>query len=459
MAQLPEKPPADWTLVLTEGQGDYFLDDQFKKDVTEYNRRYLSWDELKYRIPDAEKRKKAWAVMKLYREMRREQVPYSPVKLVYSLIPEIVKSLHTIDSYLTGNIRIHNKTIRLEQSYIINSFMEEAIASSVLEGAATTRTVAKDMLRKGRKPKNNSEQMVLNNYEAMTFILDHKDDPLTPALLLEIHRLVTKGTIEKDAVGQFRTNNDIVVANPVTRVVYHTPPDYRQIESYVGELCTFANSSSDGQDAGGEPLDYIHPVIRAIILHFLIGYIHPFNDGNGRTARSLFYWYVISRGYWLFEYMPISRIILRSKKKYSHAYLNTEFDEMDLTYFLLYNLSCIDDARKDLLKYLEAKQTEQNATKALIKNIPDISQREGDILRSMMEQSDDYFTIREIMQKYNTVYETARTDLIHLVDLGYLLKEKRGREFIFFFNENSRLWKQNAKKEGDGTPHSRKERS
>ncbi len=454
MTQLPEKPPSDWTQDLTDGQANYFSDDQFKKDVTEYNRRYLFWDELKYRISNAGQRKRAWAVMKLYRSMRQEHVAYPPLRLTYSIIAEIVKSLHAIDSYLTGNIRIHNKTIRLEKSYIINSFMEEAIASSILEGAATTRSIAKEMLRKGRKPRNRSEQMVLNNYEAMNFILEHKDDPLTPALILEIHRLVTKGTIDREAVGQFRTHNDIVVANPVTRVVYHTPPDFQEIGKFIEELCTFANQRGRDEDPGE---DYIHPVIKGIILHFLIGYVHPFNDGNGRTARSLFYWYVLSRGYWLFEYMPISRIILRSKKKYSLAYLHTEYDEMDLTYFLLYNLSCINDAKKDLMQYLEEKQTEQIATKSIISKIPDISQREGDILRTMMEQSEDYFTIREIMQQYNTVYETARTDLLHLVDLGYIIREKRGREFVFIFNEKNGQWNHNQKPKKATAPHSEKE--
>jgi Fic family protein len=422
---------------------NYFADAQFANDVAEYNRRYLFWDELKYRVPDADQRKMAWAVMKLYRSMRQEHVPYPPLKLTYSIIPEIVKSLHAIDSYLTGTIRIHNKTIRLEQSYIINSFMEEAIASSILEGAATTRKAAKEMLRKGRKPKNSSEQMVLNNYEAMNFILEHKDNQLTPDLVLELHRIVTQGTIEPSYIGRFRANNDVVVANPATGVVYHTPPDYHAIGKYITELCTFANRNELDADKGGE--DYIHPVIKGIVLHFLIGYIHPFNDGNGRTARSLFYWYVLSRGYWLFEYMPISRIILKSRKRYSLAYLHTEYDDMDVTYFILYNLSCIDEARKDLLKYLEEKQSEQNATKAIIRTIKDINRREGDILRYMMEHSDEYFTIREIMQMYNTVYETARTDLLHLADLGYVTKEKRGREFIFIFSENSKSWKRNAK--------------
>ena len=248
MTQLPEKPPTDWNRHLKTGQAKYIEDLQFVNDVTEFNRRYLFWDELKYRVPDPEMRKMVWAVMKMYRYYAAG-----------------VCSLHSHQSYLldnsgdcqepaydrhylTGTIRIHNKTIRLEQSYIINSFMEEAIASSILEGAATTRKVAKEMLRKGRKPKNSSEQMVVNNYEAMNYILEHRDDPLTPDLILEIHRLVTKGTIDSDAVGQFRTNNDIVVANPVTGVVFHTPPDYQETEYYIAELCRFANRTE--QDSG-----------------------------------------------------------------------------------------------------------------------------------------------------------------------------------------------------------------
>jgi len=440
MTQLPQKPPADWNHYLKDGQEKYSEDSKFVREVTEYNRRYLFWDELRYRVPDPKRQKMIWAVMKMYRTMQQEHVRFSPIGLTYSITPEIARNLHAIDSYLTGTIRIQNRTIQLEPSYIINSFMEEAIASSILEGAATTRKAAKEMLRKGRKPRNSSEQMVANNYEAMNFILEHKDDPLSPDLILELHRIVTQGTIDPSDVGQFRANNDVVVADPATGVVYHTPPDYHGIGEYITELCTFANRNGQPADTGNE--EYIHPVIKGIILHFLIGYIHPFNDGNGRTARSLFYWYVLSCGYWLFEYMPISRIILRSKKKYSLAYLHTEYDAMDLTYFILYNLSCTDEARKDLLKYLKKKQGEQKATKAIITTIKGISRRQGDILRSMMEHRDEYFTIREIMQMYDTVYETARTDLLHLADLGYVIKEKQGREFIFIFNEASGLWKQ-----------------
>ncbi|KUG14844.1 hypothetical protein ASZ90_015499 [hydrocarbon metagenome] len=444
MQKLPERPPSDWNQAFTAENAALARDPELQKEVALYNRRYLSWDELKYRIPDPERRKATWAIMKLLRVLRYEHVPFKRLPLTYSLIPGIVRSLHTIDRNLSGTLRIHNKTIALEESYIINSLMEEAIASSMLEGAATTRKAAKEMLQKGKKPKNDAERMVLNNYEAMRFIREMKDEAISPGFILDVHQIVTKGTIDDEYVGHFRTTNQVVVADSQTGLVYHTPPDFSEIEEFIEDLCTFANSDFTGSKTSTDT--FIHPVINGIILHYLIGYLHPFNDGNGRTARSIFYWYVLSRGYWLFEYMPISRIILRSKKKYTLAYLHTEYDGSDVTYFLQYNLSCITEALTDLLTYLEKQQAVQKATKAIIREVKEINPRQAKILREMMEHSDEYFTIRQIMHVYNTVYQTARTDLLRLAELGYVIQEKRGREYLFIFNEKSNLWKDSSRK-------------
>ncbi|MEA2035760.1 MAG: Fic family protein [Euryarchaeota archaeon] len=436
MRKLPERPPDIWDEKTLMNIGEMQKDPDLIRQVTEYNSRYLYWDELKYRIPDPEKRAAVWVIMKTLRMMRYEPPPYSSLNLRYSTTPEISKNLHLFDQYLSGNIKIHNKNIRLDQSYIINSLMEEAIASSILEGAATTRKVAKEMLRKGKKARNKSEKMVINNYRAMQHILKHNDEPLTPYLILDIHRIVTENTLDDAVVGRFRNNDEIVVVDPETGVVHHTPPEHTKIPEMIEELCRFANDDNEGAGT------FIHPIIKGIILHFLIGYIHPFEDGNGRCARSIFYWYVLSRGYWLFEHIPISRIILRSKKGYALAYLHTEYDEMDLTYFMLYNIRCIEKARIDLLSYIETKQSEQKETLAIIKTIRNINQRQAVLLREMMENSNEYFTIREVMETHGVVYQTARIDLLNLTELGYIKKEKPGREFMFIFNEQCDLWKE-----------------
>lgn len=437
MRKLPDKPPFGSHDIPRYFSGEILRNSEIKKETEEYNRRYLYWDELKYRIPEEDKRKAVWVLMKFMRQLRYEKVPYRYFDLHYLLAPEMVRHLHIFDQYLSGTLRIHTKAIRLEQSYIINSLMEEAIASSVLEGAATTRKAAKDMLRKGRKPRNDSEQMVVNNYMAMKYILKQKDEPLTPELILRIHSIVTEHTIDEAYTGRYRNNNEVEVSDRISGIVYHIPPDYTEIEESITELCRFANS--DDLKNGDKNGVFIHPLIKAIVLHFLIGYIHPFQDGNGKTARSIFYWYVLRQGYWLFEYMPISRNILKSRKKYTLAYLYSEYDEMDITYFINYNFACFEEALHDLRTYLERKQSEQNATKAVITKIGGINQRQAGILRYIMEHSDEFLTIRQIQEMYDVVYETARSDLLKLEDLGYLIRKKRRKEFFFVFNEESNV--------------------
>src|SRR5690606_38521621 len=126
-------------------------------------------------------------------------------------------------------------------------------------------------------------------------------------------------------------------------------------------FCDFANDK--------EKIDFfLHPITKGIILHFLIGYIHPFVDGNGRTARTIFYWYLLKHGYWLIEFMSVSRIILSSKAQYSRAYLHTEQDENDLTYFVHYNLRCIHLALEDLKRYIKRKSEEKQSAMNMLRS-------------------------------------------------------------------------------------------
>ncbi len=95
---------------------------------------------------------------------------------------------------------------------------------------------------------------------------------------------------------------------------------------------------------------------------------------------------------------------MRSKKKYALSYLHSEYDGSDVTYFLGYNLSCIGEALSDLLAYLNKQQALESVTQTLIREIKEINRRQAKILHEMREHPDEYFTIRQIMQVYNTVY-------------------------------------------------------
>ena len=429
--KLPEKSP-QWRETIQNNKDqvmEIITDQKHFATVLDFNKRYLYWSELKHRIKDKNQREAFWAAMKLMRDGKEENCrSLKKIKLKYSLLSEINRKLHYFDKQLAGNIASQTSTLGLEEKYIISSLMEEAIASSMIEGAATTRKIAKEMLQEGRKPKNKSEKMILNNYKVMETISSRKNEKLSPNFLLEIQKMVTNGTLDtKSDEGIFRDNNDIVVGDGMEAdKIAHIPPDYKEIPSFIKELCLFANNEGE---------DFIHPIIKGIIIHFLIGYIHPFNDGNGRTARSIFYWYMLSRGYWLFEYLAVSRRIIRSRKEYDLAYLFTEYDELDLTYFIRYNIECIDDSLKDLFGYIREKQKEQQEMRNIVDEKLGLNIRQIDIVRKFRQEPNKLFTIKEIRGAYGVTYATARADLLLLAKKRVIRKNTAGKEFVFVFKK------------------------
>ena len=433
--KVPNKPPNVHN-ILEKNSGQVFklLNDKTVYDfVIKCNQDYIHWDKLRYKeIPNKINPEYIWVLIKIFRSQQFKPIKFNDWIFKYLLLNDAQRKLHLMDKGAACHLETGLESVNTggRSRYIISSLMEEAIASSQLEGAATTRKVAKEILRQKKKPRNYSEQMIINGYETIQKITKMKDRPLTPEIILELHKNITKDTLkDKNDEGRFRDTNEIVVGDPLDyKKIYYTPPDYKKINGLMEEFCEFA--SNDGGT-------FIHPVIKGIILHFLIGYIHPFNDGNGRTARTIFYSYMLSRGYWLFEYMSISRIILRSKTKYGLSYLHTETDENDLTYFIIYNLNAIEEALYDMEAYINKKQKEYSEALNLIKTIKDINLRQAEILKEFMRNPEKNFVIKEIMITYNVAYDSARNDLLHLTELGYLEKIKIKNKFIFGLSKHS----------------------
>jgi len=126
------------------------------------------------------------------------------------------------------------------------------------------------------------------------------------------------------------------------------PHTYKTCPVRLNDTCKFANAKTlNGQ--------FLHPIIKAIVLHFWLAYDHPFEDGNGRTARALFYWSMLSSGYWLFEYVSISTILKTAYAQYAGSYLYTESDENDATYFIVCQLEVMVRAIDKFEKYIATK--------------------------------------------------------------------------------------------------------
>lgn len=341
--------------------------------------------------------------------------------------PSIIQNyLHEFDLNLGGSLQGEGIIPTEDRDrYLISSLMEEAIASSQLEGAATTRKIAKEMLENERKPRNTSEQMILNNYEAMKWIVANKNDPFSPEAICHVHAIITNNTLyESNEEGTFRQDNEVRVVDVQTGNTVYTPPTHDQLKRLMEDFCRFAN------DLDNQAF-FIHPILKGIFFHFLIGYIHPFADGNGRTARTIFYWYLLKKGYWLIEYMSVSRVILGSKAQYSTAYLHTEFDDNDLTYFLIYNLKSISTALEDLKKYIHRKTAEKKNVLTLLRNTS-FNDRQIVILQEIMQNLDSFFSVKQIQNKFGISNQTARNDLQGLVNKGLIEFRKSGIKKQFF---------------------------
>lgn len=321
--------------------------------------------------------------------------------------------------------------------YLKSSLLEEAITSSQLEGASTTRLVAKDLLRTGRKPRDTGERMILNNHRAMAFVRELAEADTSMAALLDLQRTLTEGTLaDATAAGRLRRpNEDVAVVDERDGSITHRPPDAAQLPERLERLLAFANEAHTRPQSADEP--YLHPVLRAILLHFMIGYEHPFVDGNGRTARALFYWAMARAGYWLAEHLSISSIIRKAPAQYVRAYLFSEQDDNDATYFLDYNLRVILRAIDALHSYLARKDTEQRNMERLLNRTAHghtLNQRQVAAIRSLSKRPERRYTIAEHQRTNQVTYQTARTDLLKLAELGLLRMERtrqQGRAFHF----------------------------
>ena len=395
------------------------------------NEKYRHWDNLRHLTPPKGLTLEQWWLgIKVAREKLQKRIylrDKAGAQFVYGMPDPIQRSLHEITQQASGSLeseeRITNPATR--DRYLISSLIDEAITSSQLEGAATTTQVAKEMLRSGRKPRDRSEQMILNNFLAMRFIQRYAGKPLDRDLVLAVHRIVTTDALdEPEKAGKLREANDkIVVQDRTDGTILHVPPPADELPDRLDVMCAFANGEADD--------GFMHPVIRAIILHFWVGYDHPFVDGNGRTARALFYWSMLSQGYWLAQFLSISSILAKAPAQYAYSYLYTETDGNDLTYFLDYHLDVICRAIHLLHEYLDRKTKEMQDVEAHIRGAGSFNYRQLALLGHALRHLGARYTFDSHKRSNDVAYQTARTDLLSLSESGLLIEKRVGRSYQF----------------------------
>ncbi len=292
--------------------------------------------------------------------------------------------------------------------------VDEAVYSSVIEGAFTSREQAMDFLRWNRTPRSKSEQMIKNNYDALTYVLEHLDEPIGEETILAIARIVTRSAAEVQVTGY---REGMVYVTGREGVVY-TPPRAEVVPEMMRALVKFIRESE------------LHPLLKACIAHFYLVYVHPFGDGNGRTARALSYMMLLQVGYDFFRYVSVSGVVAEERGRYYRAMRSVEESDGDMTYFIdAYSAMLARTVQKteDHLKYHVLAGQKLKALEAG----GSLNERQLNGARWLLESANTGVTAEAWRKKYEVVTETARRDLLALCAAGVLAREKDGRKAVF----------------------------
>lgn len=420
------------------------FDRAFKSRALVDDLRYLHWDDLRHRPPpEGLSSQDWWFALKIRRMGVLRTLPFNDRRgqpFQFGMTDCIVELLHRIDMALGGRRDVLHAlaTDEMRDRYLVSGLIEEAITSSQMEGASTTRQVASEMLRSGRPPRTKSEQMIANNYRAMEFIRRQDRESLTPSVVCELQRILTQHTLDDpEDAGRLQRAQDarVNVVDNLDGTILHTPPDAAELPARLQRLCDFANRRIEHKG-------YLHPVVRAILLHFMLAYDHPFADGNGRTARALFYWGMLNQGYELAEFLSISRVLKLAQGQYKLAFLHTETDENDTTYFVIHQLRAVEKAIKALRAYLDKKTRQIAKLDSQMRDGQRLNHRQRALLAHALRHPGFRYTIESHRVSHAVAFATARADLIDLVDKGYLdevARSGRARTFVSPGNLGERL--------------------
>lgn len=245
--------------------------------------------------------------------------------------------------------------------------------------------------------------------------------------LLYLQSILTKDTIDKDEIWRFRKNSDDIIVEFEWKIS-HTPPSKKFLVIEMKNLIDFANDTWDFNT-------FVHPVIKAILIHFWIWYLHPFCDWNGRTARALFYWYLLKHDYFWFSYIPLSSIIKKSKIDYAKSYIYSEQDDFDLTYFINFNLRKIRLALSKFKEEVNAKFKKNHNNLSKLVHI-DFNDRQKKLITYFLENPDSFTNPLTHMNYYNISKPTAISDLKILEKKWFIHSVKSWRNLNYFPVEN-----------------------
>jgi Fic family protein len=380
--------------------------------------RYTPLDDIKYRLEKLGISKSNWPEVKLKIQACRKMgsIPFFLTsidkKFWYFPSDSINKKIHKVESLgnrLFDKIETHSS---FKREFLTNAAVEEAITSAIYEGANSTRSKAKALIASGEKPKSKDEWMLINNYFAMKWIKENSTLSVSKSLVLKIHEIVSKNTLEGDDANFCGKLRDDAVY-----VGSHQGVTHSKLEDVLDEAINLVT---------GHPR-FLHSLVKGIILHYFVAYIHPFFDGNGRTARTLFYFKAIKNDLKFVELLSVSANLKEHGKKYEKSFDLVKEHEFDMTFFIDF---CLDSLMIALDKVEQKVNYLINIS--LLIEIDGINSNQVSLLQRMALNKYRATSIEGYAEDIGKSREISRRDLKSLLEKGYLKEEKKGKKFIYY---------------------------
>lgn len=263
------------------------------------------------------------------------------------------------------------------------------------------------------------KQEVLNYLEALNKIPKFaKRIPFTSADLLEIHKIVTKETLESPAdEGVFR-DRQVVVGNRATGEVMFRPPGTSHVPRLVEEFFVWLNSDKANE---------IDAVIEAGVAHYEIARIHPFVDGNGRTARVMASLVLYKRGFDIKRFFALDDYYDSDRRSYYAALKSVDQNTLDLTGWLEYFTDGVAVSIKSVRDKVIGLSKDIKVLKE--KGQVALTDRQMQIVERILEKGQ--ITNREMREMFGLSDEGVRKEISKLIKMGVLKKEGKGRSLHY----------------------------
>jgi len=294
----------------------------------------------------------------------------------------------------------------------------EAHHTTHIEGTQLTLEQSEQLL-KGQTPANTNPddaRELVNYRDAFNLVADYldNDSPVTEALIREIHKRLVKGVRGNSAApGEYRKIQNYVVNSKTGETVYTPPPVY-EIQRMMQELVDYINRTRD-----------VHPVFVSGIAQFQLVHIHPFLDGNGRSARLLSTLCLYRKGYDFKRLFTISEYYDRNRSDYYKAIQSVRENNTDMTGWLEYFTHALSEQmqeiktkgevviRTDVLgKRHNLSERQQKAVQYVLQNgeltIKEFEELCGDVNRRTLQRE-----LKDLVEKSIFVTEGATHHLIY----------------------------------------------